>query len=112
MCSRTNELVLSAAEKPEAVFVTVDGFTYQVFIETVRVPHSVSKVHILHWRDGAAVAEDCPVSKTGENKHYFGPCLLGKHPDKAAAAIDAINQLSDLTQYRNRSGAAAQFSLL
>lgn len=109
--SRANELVLSAATQPEPFFVTVDGFTYQVFFESLRLPHSVSKFHILHWKDGAAVTEDCPISQTGENKHYFAPCLLEKHPTEEAAAIDAIGQLSDLTRYENRQKKAAQFSL-
>jgi len=102
---------LSAANEPKPFFVTVDGFTYQVFLESVRVPHKVSKVHIYHWKDGAAVAEDCPVSTSGVNKHYFGPCLLDRYPTKEAAAIYAIEQLSDFTRFTNRNEKASQFSL-
>jgi len=99
---------LSAGRTVEPIYVTVHGFDYQVFLESIRVPHSVSKLHILHWKDGAAVAEDCPVSKTGENKHYFGPCLLGKHPTKEAAAIDAVTQLSDLARFEARKRRRAE----
>ena len=109
---------MSAAPTVEPIFVTVDGFDYQVFLESIRVPHRVSKLHILHWKDGAAVAEDCPVSPTGENRHYFGPCLLEKHPTKEAAAIDAVTQLSDLARFEGRerrrieaAAESAQFNL-
>ena len=102
---------MSAAREPKPLHVTVDGFTYQVFIESVHVPHKVTKIHVYHWRNGAAVAEDCPVSETGVNKHYFGPCRLDRFPTKEDAAIHLIKELSDLTRYENRTKKAAQFSL-
>ena len=105
-------------DKPEPFFVTVDGFTYQVFYSPEKFGGVISHFEFYHWKDGAESRDPTPLTETGYRSHFFSPSIMEGYDSPEAGAIAAIESQQDLKKFAadekariEAERAAAQLSL-
>lgn len=87
---------------PETVYVSVDGFEYQVIYTPKKFGGVISHFEFRHWMNGEDCKLDCPLTETGYRSQFFTPSIIDDYESTEAAAIASIERNQNMKRYLSR----------